>query len=195
MWKIVVDTYANTPLVYFDIHNEPYGYPTAEWNQQVKNWIAQCPNAPKARIIVPGSGWDDNVINQGAAFRDMLLELHIYASGKTTPVTEQGWRDALTSVVGQYASRTIVGEWGDGMAGVNYDDPVNGDITKAYVDGVSDQIHDSNMGSGFWPGLWAKTGDISSWSLLNMYGADGGLTFSVQNQSGLARVQHSWGLL
>jgi hypothetical protein len=64
------------------------------------------------------------------------------------------------------------------------------------VVGVSNQIHDSKMGSGYWPGLWAVTGNASSWGLLNLYGTGDNLTFSVQNPSGgaLARVQHAWGL-
>jgi hypothetical protein len=201
MWKVVLDAYATNPLVYFDIHNEPYGYTSAEWIQQVKDWIAVFPQAPQSQVIIAGDQWDDYVVPEGNTFPGYLLQLHIYDIGDAGPLTEGAWSQNVLNVIGPYADRTIVGEWGESVASVNYNDaPTNtGQATQlnyAYVVGVSNQIHDSKMGSGYWPGLWAVTGNVSSWGLLNLYGTGDNLTFSVQNPSGgaLARVQHSWGL-
>ncbi|MDP9150032.1 MAG: glycoside hydrolase family 5 protein [Myxococcota bacterium] len=194
MWQVVVAAYANNPLVYFDIHNEPFGFTQSGLITLVQNWIARFPNVPKSNVIVPGTGWDDNVTAMGAAFPGYLLQLHIYAIGKTGPLTDTAWASNVASVVGPYANRTIVGEWGNRVAGVNYDNPVNNDLGLAYVDGVSNEIHDMKMGSGFWPGLWAGPGNTSSWSLLTMNGSAPGYTFTVQSPSALKRVQHSWGL-
>jgi endoglucanase len=201
MWSVVINAYKNNPLVYFDIHNEPYGYSSAQWIQQVKDWISMFPQAPQAQIIIAGDQWDDYVVPEGEAFPGYLLQLHIYDIGDSGPLTEGAWSQNVLNVIGSYANRTIVGEWGESIANVNYNSaPTNtGQSTSlnlAYVVGVSNQIHDSKMGSGYWPGLWAVTGNVSSWGLLNLYGTGDDLTFSVQNSSGggLARVQHSWGM-
>jgi endoglucanase len=201
MWKVVSAAYAKNPLVYFDIHNEPYGYTSAAWIQQVHDWIAMFPEVPQSQVIIAGDQWDDNVNPEGAAFPGYLLQLHIYDIGDSGPLTEAAWSNTVAGVVGPYANRTIVGEWGENIASVNYNlAPTNTSQTTqlnyAYVVGASNAIHDLKMGSGWWPGLWAVTGNISSWGLLNMYGSGNELTFSVQNPSGggLARVHHSWGL-
>ncbi len=201
MWKVVVDAYATHPLVYFDIHNEPYGYTSSQWIQQVKDWLGMFPQVPQAQVIIAGDQWDDYVVAEGQAFPGYLLQLHIYDIGDTGPLTEAAWSQRVLSVVGPYADRTIVGEWGENVAAVNYnlaptDVNQTTSLNYAYVVGVSNQIHDSKMGSGYWPGLWAVTGNISSWGLLDMYGTGDALTFSVQNPGGgaLHRVRHSWGL-
>ena len=198
MWKIVVQAYANNPLVYYDIINEPFGMSQSALTQLVQSWISMFPSVPKAQVIVPGSGWDDNVVGMGGSFPAYLLELHIYAIGKTGPLTASAWASNVASVVGSYANRTIVGEWGDGVGTTDFDAPVNNNLHLAYVDGVSDQIHDAKMGSGWWPGLWAGpgsgAGNNSSWSMLLMHGTWPDYTFTVQNASALKRLQHSWGL-
>jgi endoglucanase len=201
MWSVVINAYKNNPLVYFDIHNEPYGYSSSQWIQQVKEWISMFPQAPQSQIIIAGDQWDDYVVPEGQAFPGYLLQLHIYDIGKSGPLTEGGWSQNVLNVIGSYANRTIVGEWGESIANVNYASATSNTgqstaLNLAYVVGVSNQIRDSKMGSGYWPGLWAVPGNISSWSLLNIYGSGANLTFSVQNESGggLARVQHSWGM-
>jgi hypothetical protein len=201
MWKVVSAAYANSPLVYFDIHNEPYGYTSAAWIQQVTDWIARFPEVPKPQVIVAGDQWDDYVVPEGQAFPGYLLELHVYDIGKSGPLTEAAWASGVQSIVGPYANRTIVGEWGESIANVDYNqaptDPnQTTQLNYAYVVGVSNQIRALGMGSGWWPGLWAVTGNVSSWGLLTMSGTGNDLVFGVQNSAGggLRRVQHSWGL-
>jgi hypothetical protein len=193
MWQTVTDAYRSTPNVYFDIHNEPHGYTNQQWIQQVMDWMTHFPGVPKSRIIVAGTGWDDNVANVAGVFPDMLLEVHDYSfNGNIT--TSAAWGNELLARLGNGTSRTIVGEWGTGVRNVDFSTGVDGNNGKSFMVGFADAIHDHQMGSCWWPGLWAIPGNTSSWSLLNMNGSGDNITYSVQNQSALDQIWHSWGL-
>lgn len=193
MWQTVIDSYVNSPTVYFDIHNEPHGYTSQEWIQQVKDWMAKFPNVPKERIIVAGTGWDDNVSLSASSFPGMVVEVHDY-SFNGTYTTPTAWGNELLSRIGNNQSRTLVGEWGTGIAGTDFSTGVSGNQGKSFLVGFADAIHDNKMGSCWWPGLWAIPGNTSSWGLLKMNGSENNISYSIQNQSALDQVWHSWGL-
>jgi endoglucanase len=193
MWQAVIDDYLASPTVYFDIHNEPHGYSQQAWIQQVKDWMAKFPNVPADRIIVAGTGWDDNVTTSGAAFPGMIVEVHDYVfnASFTTPAQ---WGNELMSRIGSYANRTLVGEWGTGVTESFNPQASSFDVGQAFMVGFADAIHDHQMGSCWWPGLWAIPGNTSSWSLLSMNRSGNSVTYSVQNQSALSEIWHSWQL-
>jgi hypothetical protein len=193
MWQTVVDAYINDPTVYFDIHNEPHGYSQQAWIQQVKDWMAKFPNVPTNRIIVAGTGWDDNVTTSGAAFPGMIVEVHDYVFNASYTNTTQ-WGNELLSRIGSYTNRTLVGEWGTGVTESFNPNASSFDVGQAFMVGFANAIHDHQMGSCWWPGLWAIPGNTSSWSLLTMNGSGSNISYSVQNQSALNEIWHSWQL-
>jgi hypothetical protein len=193
MWQTVVSDYMNNDLVYFDIHNEPYGFGSS-WNNEAATWLGYFPAVPKGRVIVAGTGYDDNVTAVGgdSRFDACLLELHIYGFQHTSWTTRQQWTDALNSAIGSYAARTIAGEWGDTMnTGINYDvTATDGNNQLSYVTTMADYLRSAGMGSCYWPGL--RNGDGYSMTSLSTSGAT--LTLSVVNMSGLDRLHWAWGL-
>lgn len=193
MWQTVVSDYMSNNLVYFDIHNEPYGFGSS-WNNEAATWLGYFPSLPAGRIIVAGTGYDDHVTAVGAdtRFTGCLLELHIYGFQHTSWTTRQQWTDAMNSAIGSYAARTIVGEWGDTMnTGINYDvDASDGNNQLSYVTTVADFMRSAGMGSAYWPGL--RDGDGYSMTSLNTSGSM--LTLSIVNRSGLDRLHWAWGL-
>jgi hypothetical protein len=193
MWQVVVDAYQSNPLVFFDIHNEPYGYSSSAWLTFAENWLTTFPNVPKDRIIIAGTGYDQNVTPVGADAKlaGTLLSLHVYTFFSSSITTAQGWESNMKSNLGSYASRTIATEWGSPMTtGTNYDVTTDGDLYISYMNGVPDQLRSSGMGSCFWPGL--RIGD--SWSITTLKGTGTNLSLSVTNASGLDRIHWAWGL-
>jgi hypothetical protein len=190
MWQVVVSAYQNTDLVYFDIHNEPYGYGSA-WNDAAAQWLSDFPNVPRGRVIVAGTGYDDNVnpVGSDARFAGCILQLHIYGFWHTDWTTRKQWTDSMTSALGSHAARTIVGEWGGPMTtGIDYNVMMDGDAYRSYVVAVSNVMHDAGMGSCYWPGL--RNGDSYSMTKLSTGGSP--LTLTVNSASGLARLHWAW---
>ena len=186
MWQTVVDAYLGSPLVYFDIHNEPHGYTQQEWVQQVNDWMAQYPSVPANRIIVAGTGWDDNFGAVATVFPDMFLEIHDYAFNNSSLTTEAAWESELTARLAGASSRTLVGEWGTKLTGnVDFSTGTEGDNSKSFMVGMANAINLGKMGSCYWPGL--RTGDL--WGMLTANGS----TYTIVNQSALDLVWHSWG--
>lgn len=193
MWQTVVSDYRSNDLVYFDIHNEPYGFGTS-WNAEAAMWMGYFPGLARGRIIVAGTGYDDNVTAVGgdSRFAGTLLELHMYGFQHTSWTTRKQWTDAVNSAIASFAARTIVGEWGDTMnSGINYDvDASDGNNQLSYVVTLADVIRSSGMGSCYWPGL--RNGDGYSMTVLNTSGTT--ITLSVVNMSGLDRLRWAWNL-
>ncbi len=192
MWQVVVAAYQSNDLVYFDIHNEPYGYGSA-WNDTAAQWLADFPSVPRGRVIVAGTGYDDNVVPVGSdsRFAGCILQLHIYGFWHDTWTTQKQWSDSMTSALGSYSARTLVGEWGAPMTtGTDYGVSTDGDVFRSYVRAVSDIMHDAGMGSCYWPGL--RNGDSYSMTTLSTGGSP--LSLTVNNTSGLGRLQWAWQL-
>ena len=193
MWQTVVTAYAANPLVYFDIHNEPYGYSSSAWLTFAENWVTKFSTVPKDHIIVAGTGYDQDVkpVGADAKLDGTLLSLHEYTFFSTGITTAAGWENDIKSNVGTYASRTIATEWGSPMTtGTNYGVTTDGDAYISYMNGVPDQFRSFGMGSCYWPGL--RIGD--AWSITTLQGTGTNLSLSVTNASGLARIHWAWGL-
>ena len=192
MWQVVVSAYQSNNLVYFDIHNEPYGYASA-WNDTAAQWLADFSTVPRGRVIVAGTGYDDNVVPVGSdsRFAGCILQLHIYGFWHDTWTTQKQWSDSMTTALGSYSARTLVGEWGAPMTtGDDYSVNTDGDAFRSYVRAVSDVMHNAGMGSCYWPGL--RNDDSYSMTTLSTGGSP--LTLTVTNASGLGRLQWAWQL-
>ena len=193
MWRVIVDAYQSNPLVFFDIHNEPWGLSAAAWVTLAENWLATFPTVPRDRIVVAGaySDQDLNSVGSDAKLAGTILSLHAYTFYDTSIVTAAGWENYVKSAVGNYASRTIATEWGAPMTtGTNYAVTTDGDLDISYMNGVPDQLRSAKMGSCYWPGL--RIGD--SWSVTTLNGTGTNLSLTVTNSSGLDRIHWAWGL-
>jgi hypothetical protein len=193
MWQVVVDAYASNPLVYFDIHNEPFGYSSAAWLTFAEDWLGKFPAVPKDHVIVAGTGYDQDVTPVGADTKldGTLLSVHIYTFFSTSTTTAAAWKSYVDSHVGSYAARTVATEWGSPMTtGTNYDVKTDDDSFVSYMNGVPDELRGLGMGSCFWPGL--RNGD--AWSITTLAGTGTNLSLSVTNASGLDRIHWAWSL-
>jgi endoglucanase len=193
MWQKVVAAYAANDRVFFDIHNEPAGF-GASWNDEAARWLGYFPTLPRARVIVAGTGSDDNVVPVGrdARFDGCILELHDYAFWHTDWNTKKQWTDGLKQSLGAYTSRTFIGEWGAPMTtGLNYNTPTpDGDNAISFITATADLLRANHMGSCYWPGL--RDGD--SYTLMKRNAGALPITLSVVNSSGRDRLRWAWNL-
>ena len=67
MWNTVVAAYGKNPRVYFEPMNEPFGYSLDEWVSLTSSWLAQHSDVPRGRVVISGTGYNDNVTGVGAA--------------------------------------------------------------------------------------------------------------------------------
>ena len=168
MWSTVVAAYGNNDMVYFDVFNEPSGYSSADFITLVKNWMTANPSVPANRVVVAGYQTDIDVLAQGAALSDCLLNIHIYDNKTETAATAEA---NLKTHVGQYYNRTIVSEYAGGTD---------------FLTGLTTQMKAYGMGSCFWAGL-EGTGGIAKLS-----GTAPNYTLTVNNASELTLVQSGW---
>ena len=191
MWDVVIDRYKNADFVYFEIMNEPFGYSKNQLRNLCADWINRYPEIPKGRILVPGTGYSENVKNMASdsRFNGCLFSQHIYPwyGGHTS---ENAWKNELKGRVGSsYKSRTIVTEFGVEMTtGYVYQYPISGSRHekqhKSFLFGVPNQIRDWNMGSIYWPGV--RDGDW--YRLFDRNGTD----LTKTNESGAFQVWWSY---
>lgn len=189
MWDTVVNTYGHNPRVYFEPMNEPFGYSLDAWVSLTSSWLARHSAVPRKRVLISGTGYNDNVTGVGAApqLDGTLLSLHFYGFW-ATDTTEAAWLANLTPRIGAYADRTVIDEAGAPMTiGLNYGNH-EGNVFTSYFGALTDTARQDGMGIVYWPGL--RTGD--SYSMTSLAG-DG--TLQVNSQSGLAQLQWGWGLL
>jgi hypothetical protein len=189
MWNTVIDKYGKNPRVYFEIMNEPFGYTLDEWVSLADGWLDDHAQVPRKRVIVSGSGYNDDVTGVGAATEldGTLLSLHFYGFW-ADHTTEEEWKANLLPRIGSYGWRTLVSEAGSPMTtGLIYGNH-EGDVSTAYLGALTEVARDQGMGLVYWPGL--RTND--AYTLTNLV-ADGDL--EVTNESGLAQIQWGWGLL
>ncbi|MFD2288255.1 cellulase [Pedobacter petrophilus] len=190
MWTIVINKYGQQSDVYIEVINEPYGYSLTQLSTIYEQFLARFPNLPRNRILLSGTGYSEDVNGVGAdvRFKDCLLALHNYAFWNTR--TQSEWEANWQTRYGAYAARTIVTEFGAGMTtGKNYTGAGGNDNEVAYMVGSTNVFRNTNLSSVYWPGI--RDGD--SYSLLNKSGTGTGITFSVTNPSGVARVRFGWG--
>jgi hypothetical protein len=203
MWATVVNKYGSNSNAYFEIINEPYGYNSTDLCNMYNTWCTTYSSVPQGRIILDGSGYAQNVPNVGGDSRlsNCLLAVHEYTFfGDLSWLTEAQWISHFQGEVGSFASRTICTEYGAGMvagttkAGVYWDKQ---DYSVAagscpfvyYFRGITSQLNAWSMGSIYWPGL--RDGDF--YSMTQKSGSGSGISLSVPNASGFARLQYAWG--
>lgn len=194
MWKIVLQKYGCNPNVYFEIFNEPHGYSLADWSAVCAKWLSNYPTIPRAHILIDGTGYATDLTGVGAdsRFSGCLLSVHNYTffnSGSITTVS--AWEGKLAAAVGAYSSRAVLTEFGDTMnTGIVYNGAVLGSEDIAYIQGMTNEVRNLNMGSVYWPGV--RTGDGYAMELLG--GSGTSLTLTDVNTYGLSRLQYSWGV-
>ena len=189
MWDTVVAKYGKNPHVYFEIMNEPFGYTLDEWVTVASDWLDDHDQIPRERVIVSGTGYNDNVTGVGAAkaLDGTLLSLHFYGFWASS-TTEAEWKANLLPRIGEYGWRTLISEAGSPMTtGLNYGNH-EGDVYTSYLGALTEVARDQGMGLVYWPGL--RTGDAYT---LTELASDGNL--EVTNESGLAQIQWGWGIL
>jgi endoglucanase len=189
MWTTVTTKYAGNSNVYFEIFNEPFGYTQTEWGNICGQWLANFPTIPQGRILVGGTGYDENVTKMGAdpRFSNCLLSQHIYTWWGNYK-TEARWKTELQTRVGTYYNRTILTEYGATMTTGKVYTKAKNDAEICFIRGISDQIRVWGMGSCYWPGL--RIGDTYSIQSLNT----NTYILSTTNPSGLIRIKWGWGI-
>jgi hypothetical protein len=199
MWDTVVAKYGSNSNAYFEVINEPYAYGTADLDNFYNDWLNRYPGVPRGRVILDGAGDAQNVpaVGNDSRLDNTLLAVHDY-SFFAGYESENEWANHLSGYIGAYASRTIATEWGGPMStgsknGVTYH-PIDysipsGSFFADYIRGVSSQLRANGMGSVYWPGL--RDGDW--YSLTSKSGSGSGISLSLVNPSGLARLQYAWG--
>jgi hypothetical protein len=189
MWNTVVGAYRNNPNVYFEPMNEPFGYSLDEWVSLTSSWLAQHKNVPRGRVVISGTGYNDNVTGVGAAreLKGTLLSLHFYGFWDDA-TTEAEWLANLRPRIGTYGGRTIIDEAGSPMTtGLNYGNH-EGNVYTSYFGALTQVAREQGMGVVYWPGL--RDGD--AYSMTTLVG-EGDL--AVNSASGLAQLLWGWGLL
>jgi endoglucanase len=186
MWQIIVDTYSSNANVYYEIMNEPHGYGTTEWKDLASEWLERYPEADRSKVIVAGTGYSDHVVYVGgdSRFDSCLFAQHIY-NWWGSHTTVEAWENELRQRIGPYTNRTIVTEYGAPMTtGLNYTADAGGDVSIAFIQGITNVLHADSIGSCYWPGL--RYGDSYS---IQKY-EDNKMTTT--NASGLSRIRYGW---
>ncbi|MEV7392989.1 cellulase family glycosylhydrolase [Streptomyces sp. NPDC091215] len=187
MWSTVVGAYGSNGNVYFEPLNEPYGYSLSQWVSVCSSWLSQFSSVPRSRVVISGTGYNDNVTGVGAssALNGTLLSLHYYGYWNSY-TKESSWVSDLKNRIGGYTGRTIIDEFGAPMTtGTNYLTGHDNGQFQSYLAAVTDTARSDGMGSVYWPAL--RTGD--SYSLQ----AHNGSGLSDTNSSGVTQVRWGWG--
>jgi endoglucanase len=194
MWQTVVNKYVNNSHVYFEVFNEPHGYTLTNWANVCAQWLSTYSNVPQGRILIDGTSYSQDVTGVGAdsRFTNCLLSIHDYTFFTSAAMpTAYSWETRLAANVGSYGNRTVMTEFGDTMnSGKNFTGAIGGDKDIAYIQGFTNQVRSSGMGSVYWPGI--RTGD--SYSMETIVGSGTNLTLTNTNASGLSRLKYGWGV-
>jgi hypothetical protein len=204
MWDTVINKYSGNSNFYFDMMNEPYAYSATDLTNFEASWLARYPNVPRGRMIVPGLWSDTNLCAVGADSRlnGTLLSIHIYGMFGDSHTTEAGWVSDFTNALCGYADRAVLTEFGVPMTtGVNYNGPKDGINDLSYLYGVTDTVRNLGMGAILWVGVKNATQTYGpgpcenvSCGITTLNGSGTNLSLTINNQSGLDRLQYAWGL-
>jgi hypothetical protein len=204
MWNVVINKYSGNSHIYFDIMNEPWGYSATDEDNVAAAWVANYSSLPKGRILVPGAYSDQNLCTVGADSRlnGTLLSIHMYTLGGETHPTEADWITSVNSSICGYSSRAVFTEFGVPMnTGVNYDGPKDGTNNVSYLYAITDNSRNLGMGTIIWVGVKQATQTQgpgpcfnASCAITSLNGSGTNLSLSINNQSGLDRLQYGWGL-
>ncbi|EEF62515.1 cellulase family glycosylhydrolase [Pedosphaera parvula] len=183
MWQTVDGVYSGNSHVFYEAFNEPHGYTAANLLNNVYAPFLSFISKSDDHLILDGTGYADDVTAVGAdsRFNGCQLGLHIYPTwGQYT--TEAGWKTALATHVGSYASRTIVTEMGaPSLSGLDYD-VSSGNVDVCFIRGICQECRTLLVGLVYWPAHRANDGFV----LFNTPG--GGVT----NPSLLNQLQYGW---
>lgn len=185
MWDTVVTTYQNNPNIYFEVFNEPHGYTAADLETLYASFLDRYPNISRERIVLDGVGYatDVNSVGNDSRFSNCLLSFHFYTWFSNGSQITADWERTIRGL--WYPTRTIVTEFGVPMTnGKAYLSAPGNDREVTYLQGMTNAIHDLGLGGIYWPGL--REGD--SYAMFSFDGKD----LTVNNPSGLARLQYAW---
>jgi hypothetical protein len=86
--------------------NEPFGYSLSAWISLCSTWLSQHASIPRGRVIVSGTGYNDDVTGVGAAgaLNGTLLSLHFYGFW-ASDTTRAAWTANLTNRLGPIRRR------------------------------------------------------------------------------------------
>jgi hypothetical protein len=188
MWDTVVSDYGGNSNVYFEPMNEPYGYSLSQWESICTAWLSAHSSVPRSRVIISGTGYNDNVTGVGAdsALDGTLLSLHIYPLWDSSLTQESQWQSYLLGRIGSYTSRTIIDEFGAPMTtGIDYLTNHNGALYQSFFAAITDTARADSMGSVYWAGL--KSGDSYSME------ARSGSGLVNNNSSAVTQLRWGWG--
>jgi len=202
MWDTVIAKYGGSANVYFDIMNEPYAMNATQLTNFEAGWLARYPNVPRGRVIAPGLFSDQNLCAVGADSRlnGTLLSIHIYSMFGDSHTTEAAWVSDFQSNLCGYAGRAVVTEFGVPMnTGVNYNGPKDGTNNISYLYAITDTVRSMGIGSVLWVGVKQTTQttgpgpcDNASCAITTLQGSGTNLSLTLNNQSGLDRLQWGW---
>src|SRR3569833_1269372 len=166
--------------------NEPHGYSYTDWSAICATILSNYSSVPKGRIILSGTGYNQDVKSLGAdsRFTGTLLSVHLYQFFSSNTTYAQ-FKSQLSGEVGSYASRTILDEWGAPMTtGLNYHEANSSSPFIPYLQASSDFARENYMGTVYWPGL--RTADTYAIETLS------GSTMTNNNSSGRDLLLASW---
>jgi ricin-type beta-trefoil lectin protein/cellulase (glycosyl hydrolase family 5) len=204
MWDTVINKYGSKSNFYFDMMNEPYGYNATDLTNAEAAWVSRYQQVPRSRLILPGLYSDTNLCSVGGDSRlsGTLLSLHIYGMFGDSHTTEAGWVTDLQNNLCGYAGRTVITEFGVPMTtGADYNGARDGNNDRSYLYAVTDTARSQSIGTLLWVGV-KETGQTYgpgpcenvSCAITTVNGSGTNLSLSVNNQSGLDRLQYGWGL-
>ncbi|GAA3829311.1 ricin-type beta-trefoil lectin domain protein [Sphaerisporangium flaviroseum] len=192
MWQTVVAKYAGNARVYFEPMNEPHGYSYTNWSAICATWLSDHPSVPRGRVILSGTGYNQDVKQLGAdgRFTGTLLSVHIYQFFSSNTTYAQ-FKAQLAGEVGAYAGRTLLDEWGAPMTdGTNYHQANSTNSFVNYLRAASDYARENAMGTVYWPGLRRD----DHYSMQTLTGTYPNLKLTSTNSSGRDLLLGSWGV-
>ncbi|QEO15457.1 cellulase family glycosylhydrolase [Agromyces intestinalis] len=197
MWTTVINAYGGNSNVYFEPMNEPHGYSSQEWRDVAARWLDRHTGAPKARVLIGGTGYSQDLrdICNDSRFNSTLLSFHHYAF-MYSAMTYDAFLSHIKTRLGNCASRAVVTEFGSPMNnGLDYANAGSTDNFVRYLRAIAQVMRENNMGGTYWPALGGKPGDIGyDWySMFAKSGSGTNLNLSIRNQSGADRVRYAWG--
>jgi hypothetical protein len=154
--------------------------------------------------MVPGLYSDIDLCSIGSDSRlnGTLLSIHMYTLGGETHPTEAGWVSSFEGRLCGYASRAVLTEFGVPMnTGVNYNGARDNNANDvSYLYALTDTVRNLGMGSIIWVGVKTASQSIgpgpcenASCAITTLNGSGTTLSLSINNQSGLDRLQYGWG--
>jgi hypothetical protein len=203
MWDTVINKYNSNSNFYFDIMNEPWAMSSTDLTNFEANWLARYPQVPRGRVMVPGLWSDIDLCAVGSDSRlnGTLLSIHMYTLGGETHPTENDWINSFKGRLCGHADRAVLTEFGVPMnTGVNYNGARDGNNNVSYLYALTDTARSLGIGSIVWVGVKFSTQSAgpgpcfnASCAITSLQGSGTNLYLTVNNQSGLDRLQYAWG--